>query len=47
MPVVTVKGKKTHIKYPANWSTMTPQQKAAYTKRMKAKATSKKKSKKK
>ena len=47
MPVVTVKGKKTHLEYPANWSKMTKTQKAAYTKRMKAKATSKKKSKKK
>lgn len=47
MPVVTVKGKKTHLKYPANWSKMTPKQKAAYTMRMKAKETAKRKSKKK
>jgi|TARA_R100001530_G_scaffold134839_2_gene110566 hypothetical protein len=30
MPVVTVKGKKKHLKYPANWSKMSPKQKAAY-----------------
>jgi len=47
MPVATIKGKKTHLKYPANWSKMTKAQKAAYTKSMKTKATPKKKSKKK
>ena len=47
MPVATIKGKKTHLKYPANWSKMTKEQKAAYTKSMKTKATPKKKSKKK
>ena len=45
MPVVTVKGKKTHLKYPANWSKMTPKQKAAYVKSKKAKMTKKKKKK--
>jgi len=30
MPVVTVAGKKKHLNYPANWSKMSPQLKAAW-----------------
>jgi|TARA_R110000751_G_scaffold45537_1_gene103244 hypothetical protein len=40
MPVVTVKGKKKHLKYPANWSKMSPKLKAAW---IKSKKTSMKK----
>jgi len=41
MPVVTVKGKKKHLKYPANWSKMSAKQKAAWIRGKKAKMTKK------
>jgi len=30
MQIDTVKGKKKHLKYPANWKDMSPKQKAAW-----------------
>jgi hypothetical protein len=47
MPVVTIKGKKTHLKYPKNWDKMSPKQKKMYTMRMIAKKAKKKPKKKK
>ena len=41
MPVVTVKGKKKHLKYPANWKDMSPKQKAAWIRRKKTSMTKK------
>jgi len=46
MPEITVKGKKKHLKYPANWAKMSSAQKAAYIKRETAKLTKKPKKKK-
>ena len=42
MPVVTIKGKNTHLKYPANQDKMSPKQKKMYIMRMKAKKIKKK-----
>jgi len=30
MPVITSKSKKIHLKYPANWNKMTPDEKKKY-----------------
>jgi len=46
MPEIMVKGKKKHLKYPANWAKMSSAQKAAYIKRETAKLTKKPKKKK-
>lgn len=47
MPVVTIKGKKTHFKYPENWNEMTAKQKAMYIRSKKMKMEKKKPKKKK
>jgi predicted Fe-S protein YdhL (DUF1289 family) len=42
MPVVTIKGKKTHLKYPKNWDKMSPAERKKYIRDMKAKKAKKK-----